>query len=60
MFKEQEYLNNFNTKINLFETLFNDITVKMPEPQYLGCKYKILPWIFQDVAKEALKTVKNF
>ena len=26
-----------------YKTLFNDFDVKMPEPQYLGCKYKILP-----------------
>ncbi|MDR0485337.1 MAG: DNA adenine methylase [Elusimicrobiota bacterium] len=31
-----------NTAVNLF----NDFDVEMPQPQYLGCKYPILDWIF--------------
>jgi adenine-specific DNA methylase len=41
-------------------TLYNDIDVKMPEPQYLGCKYKILPWLFQYVPNDVKSVLDGF
>jgi adenine-specific DNA-methyltransferase len=37
--------------------LFNVFDYDMPEPQYLGCKYKILPWIFQYIPKDDIKII---
>jgi hypothetical protein len=52
MYKTTIKNNNLNKKyfgiiannINLNETnnLYNDYVAKMPEPQYLGCKHKII------------------
>ena len=36
--------------------LFEYFTYKFPEPQYLGCKQRILPWIFKYVPHD-IKTV---
>jgi hypothetical protein len=32
------------------KTLTNDFDYKFPIPQYLGCKYNLLKWIFQYIS----------
>ena len=57
MFREQEYLTRQIGTISN-NSLFNDVAVKFPEPQYLGCKHKILSWIFKHFPKDKdVKTV---
>lgn len=41
-------------------TLHNDYNITMPEPQYLGCKYKILSWIFQYIPSGVKSMVDGF
>lgn len=53
----KQYLNDVTVEP---KTLFNDITVKMPEPQYLGCKHKILPWIFKHISKDVKTVLDGF
>ena len=51
---------NINLKIANSNTLYNDFTVNMPEPQYLGCKNKILPWIFNYIPKNIKTMLDGF
>ena len=52
--------NYINTETKRSKTLFNDFTVKMPESQYLGCKFKILPWIFKHIPKDVKTVLDSF
>ncbi|MCL2062919.1 MAG: DNA adenine methylase [Candidatus Cloacimonetes bacterium] len=40
--------------------IFEEFTVKMPEPQYLGSKYKLINWIFQYVPYDIQSVFDGF
>ena len=64
MYKNLMQLNNL--KENYFGivtnniNLYNDCVVKMPEPQYLGCKSKILSWIFKHIPNDIKTMLDGF
>jgi adenine-specific DNA methylase len=41
-------------------SLLDEFTNKFPTPQYLGCKYNLLEWIFQYVPQDAVSILDGF
>ena len=61
---KENYFGMVTSNINLTFTdtkdIYDDFAARFPIPQYLGCKYKILPWIFKHIPNDIKTMLDGF